>query len=184
MLVVGRRRNRIAIAAVGQHVDPWTVAQSLAVGRGVGLPIAVRQRKLTGAQAVVDLAPGDETAGGRADRDPLTVARAEPRKVARTDQQGAVRIVAPPGRIAENLVGIEHSPLSCSEYERIVRRQARNSRVKLAEPFQQWRDGEPDLAIRMADQRPYFVVVVRRDRRTAAGRDNGVEQRVAKLIVA
>ena len=81
MLVVGGRRDRIAVVAVGQQVDARTVAQALVVVGGIGLPIAVRQGQL--AQAVVDLASGDEAPRRRADRDPLAVAGAATIRTAR-----------------------------------------------------------------------------------------------------
>ena len=64
MLVVGRAAIGSRVTAVGQQVDARTVAQALAVLRRVGLPVAVRQRQLALAQAVVDLASDDEPAAG------------------------------------------------------------------------------------------------------------------------
>src|ERR1700757_1608447 len=109
MLVGGGSRDRIAVAAVGQHVDARTVAEPLTVAGGVGLAVAMRERKLARAHAVVDLATRDQASPLRLYGNPFAVIGAKAREGARVDQQRAIRIIAAPGWIAENLVGVEHA---------------------------------------------------------------------------
>src|SRR6185369_17216289 len=44
VLVVGRARDGIAVAAFGEQIDPRAVDQTLSVRRGVCLTVAMRQR--------------------------------------------------------------------------------------------------------------------------------------------
>src|SRR6185503_5129317 len=81
-------------AARGQHIDARAIVQPLAVGGRIVLAIAVRQRKLAVAHAVVALAARDHAAGGGLHRDPFAILRAERCQVGGADEQRAIRIVA------------------------------------------------------------------------------------------
>src|SRR5581483_6801548 len=104
VLVVGRARDRIAVAALGEQVDARHVDQSLSVRLGICLTAAVRRRQLPAPHGIVDLAAHDKTADHRFDGDPIVV-RAQLAQIARFDRYCAVRIVAAPCGIAKDLIG-------------------------------------------------------------------------------
>src|SRR6202008_1384352 len=65
MLVIGRTGDRMPVLAVGQHVDARPATQALAVLGRIGLAVAMGQRELTLAHAVVGFGPRDDVSCGR-----------------------------------------------------------------------------------------------------------------------
>ncbi len=74
VLVIGRAGDGIAIAALGEQVDPRPAGKTLAVGCGIGLTVAMRKRELAVPHGVVDLATDDETSDRRFNGDPVAIA--------------------------------------------------------------------------------------------------------------
>src|SRR5207253_9579551 len=88
---------------------------------GVALAVAVGEADDPGAEAGVDLGPGEQPPGTGRDLDPPLVLPAEGGEVVGMDAQRPVRITPPPRRGAEDLVGVVHPPLPVDEGERVLR---------------------------------------------------------------
>src|SRR5713226_9154845 len=77
VLVVGSAGDRIAIATLGEQIDLRPICQTLAVRRGVGLTVAMRERELAVPHRVVDLAAGDKAPDRGFNGNPVTILAAQ-----------------------------------------------------------------------------------------------------------
>ena len=96
------------------------------------------------------------------------------------DAERSVGIALPPGRGAEDLVGVVHPALAGDERERIRRIVLLRGGIEPREPVEQLRHGEVNLAVAVLHELEDLVVLVRREDEARATGEQLLEEHVAE----
>ena len=112
-------RDRIAVVTRGQEINPWSDLHA-SIRRRIELPIAMRQRHHAAAHRIVRFDPGEDTAAARLDNHPTAINRAEFCDIVGMNPECAVRVFLAPTGIAENLVGVVGTALTCVQEKWIL----------------------------------------------------------------
>src|SRR5260370_11275217 len=171
-------RNRIAVVTCSQKINPRPDL-SASLRTGIVLPIAMRQRHHAARHRAVRFDPRDDTAAARFDSHPASVNRTQLRDIVGMNPERAVRIFLSPRRIAENLVGIIGTPLTCLQKKWILGILTLFCRIPRFDPFEQPRYREAHFPIRIGHQFPDLIIFMLCERHPRVTPERFLEERFA-----